>query len=92
MTGRIWVWLFQPSRRDTIPEVSRATTAKGVKNRWSEPTVYDVFAADGNFLGAIELPADARFGASRADKLWVITRDSLDVERLIRYRVDWRRQ
>ncbi len=88
--GRIWVRLLTEGQRveneDHDPEnpFSEAVT-------WRESTRYDVFEADGTYLGAVVPPDD--FSTSpdpvfAGDHVWAVARDELGVERVIRYRIE----
>jgi hypothetical protein len=58
-----------------------------VKPRWRAPVAYDVFDPDGTFLGRVAMPPRTNIVRMRGDHVWAITRDSLDVEQIVRYRV-----
>ena len=91
--GRIWVSVAQPGER--VPEAERTVpppAQTGQRPRipdpkWRQPLVYDVFEPDGLYLGRIKAPAKTTFRAMRGDHVWAVTRDSLDVEQIVRYRV-----
>jgi hypothetical protein len=88
--GRLWVQTstvgvardnpdFDASDRD-----SRATL-------WVEPVAFDVFAADGSFLGSVAVPEDFSVVPEPVfdgDFAWSVTLDSLGVERVVRYRIE----
>ena len=46
-----------------------------------------VFEPSGRYLGRVAAPARATVKSMRGDHIWVIERDSLDVQQVIRYRV-----
>ena len=50
---------------------------------------YDVFQPDGTYLGAVNAPADFRASINPfdGDHVWAVTRDELDVQRVVRYRI-----
>jgi hypothetical protein len=73
--SRIWVQLSQPGMK-TIADSSA---------RWTEETVFDVFRGDGEFFGRVRIPWNATFAASSGTTLWLVHRDSLDVQTLVRY-------
>ena len=78
--GRIWVEL-------SMEPHSESELWLGERRR------YDVFEFDGTYLGAVDAPVDmARhpppvFGA---DHVWAVTRDDLRIERVVRYRIEFR--
>ncbi|HJU72321.1 MAG TPA: hypothetical protein VJ717_01135, partial [Gemmatimonadaceae bacterium] len=56
--------------------------------RYAEPNVYDVFEADGTYLGRVRVNRGDRVLRMRGDKLWGVFKDSLDVAYLARWRVE----
>ena len=87
--GRIWVRVSTEARAvenpDHDPEDPSSTPML-----WREPVRYDVFEADGSYLGAVSAPAG--FAASPdpvfdGDHVWAVTRDDLGVERVVRFRI-----
>ena len=51
---------------------------------------YDVFEPDGTYLGAVNAPAGFRASINPVfdgDHVWAVTRDDLDVQRVVRYRI-----
>jgi hypothetical protein len=91
LDGRIWVLLSQPGER--IPADQLAARPPGDSaprppvREWREPTVYDVFGSDGRFLGRVPFPPRTTAFVMHGDRVWTVTRDSLDVQRVVRYRV-----
>ncbi|HEU4629061.1 MAG TPA: 6-bladed beta-propeller [Gemmatimonadaceae bacterium] len=85
--GRIWVERAQPSVRlsDTqlIPEEPGRPPS-----RWREPIAYDVFTADGHFLGTLPVPEQASFRYMHGDTIWGVVRDSLNVDYVMRWRIE----
>jgi hypothetical protein len=53
-----------------------------------EPVVYDVFEADGRFLGRVKLPPRTRVIRTRGNVAWGTVRDADDVDYAVRFRVD----
>ena len=87
--GRIWVRLATEGRRirneDHDPEDPSAQPVT-----WRESTRYDVFEADGTYLGAVLAPDE--FSTQPApvfdgDHVWAVATDELGVERVVRYRI-----
>lgn len=87
--GRIWVRVPTEARAvenpDHDPEDPSSTPVL-----WREPVRYDVFEADGSYLGAVSAPAG--FAASPdpvfdGDHVWAVTRDDLGVGRVVRFRI-----
>jgi len=48
-----------------------------------------VIGADGNVTGYLSLPQRSRVAVGERDRIWVIERDEVDVEAVIRYAVEW---
>ena len=87
--GRIWVRLSTEGRRveneDHDPDDPGSEPVS-----WEEATRFDVFEADGTYLGAVVAPDDFRSPPEPVfdgDFVWAVTRDELDVERVVRYRI-----
>ena len=91
--GRIWVSIARAGER--VPEGERApppSVQVGEVRRvpdpkWRQPLVFDVFEPNGQYLGRVAAPAKTTFRAMRGDNVWAVTRDSLDVEQVVRYRL-----
>jgi sugar lactone lactonase YvrE len=90
--GRLWVQLSQPGREFMTEaealEEERRTNRPQVRHR--EPVVFDVFEPDGRYLGVVRTPDEFQTSPPpviRGDTVWAVTRDSLDVQRVVRYRV-----
>lgn len=83
--GRLWVLLHQPSERVEEP----ASDPQGqTRVSFAEPTVYDVFDADGSYLGSVRVPPRTTLFVMRGDHAWGVARDSLDVQSIRRYRLE----
>ena len=87
--GRIWVRLWTEAQRVANEEHDPANP-ESAPFTWVEPLRYDVFEADGTYLGAVVPPggfspsAPPVFGRSF---VWAVERDDLGVERVRRYRL-----
>ncbi|MDT8369941.1 MAG: hypothetical protein RQ745_12110 [Longimicrobiales bacterium] len=91
--GRVWVWPSQ--RRQARERVARS----GPSRVWRPPAegAFEVFDRSGKLLGAIRWPEELRYdpypGYSdpyiRGDTVWAVQRDSLDVEYLTKYVIQW---
>ena len=87
--GRIWVNLWTEAQQ--VPNKEHdSSNPQSAPFTWVEPLRYDVFEADGTYLGAV-VPADGFslsappvFGRSF---VWAVDRDELDVERVVRYKI-----
>jgi hypothetical protein len=90
--GRIWVQVSQPGYAwRTEAEARQEEERTGdPQTRFREPIVFDVFEADGRYLGALRTPGDFRTSpppVMRGDLIWAVTRDEVDVQRVVRYRL-----
>ena len=86
--GRIWVQVAVAS--DTIPETERAVYTDSLRPvpRHQTPSVYEVFAASGEFLGRVALPPRARFVEADGNSVWGIDLDENDMPAVTRWRVE----
>lgn len=90
--GRIWVMVPQPSY-----EWRSATDAEAEEERTGWPalrfrsrTVFDVYEPRGRFLGPVVVPEGFTMFPQpviRGSAIWAVTRDHLDVARVVRYRL-----
>jgi hypothetical protein len=58
--------------------------------RFTEPVVVDVFAPDGSYFGPVSTPPSFRTDPEPViggDHVWAVTRDELEVPRLVRFRI-----
>jgi hypothetical protein len=98
--GRIWVQLSQPGVEIPDDEREDASAAGAGRPggappaprapRFREPITYDVFEADGTYLGRVRTPDGfSQFPEPvfRGDYVWAVQRDELDVPQVVRYRV-----
>ena len=87
--GRLWVRLWTEARpvenEDYDPEDPRSARVT-----WVEPLRYDVFEPDGTYLGVVVPPDEFTPWVNPVfdgDHVWAVTRDELDVERVVRFRI-----
>lgn len=86
------VWLLRHTEAERV-EVEADDGGPGPPERevaWREPVVFDVFAPDGRYLGAVR--PEVRIDRSpppviRGDTVWAVTRDELDVPYVVRLRL-----
>ena len=87
--GRIWVRLWTEAKQ-VANEDHDPGNPESSPFTWVEPLRYDVFEADGTYLGAVvppegfSLSAPPVFGRSF---VWAVERGELDVQRVVRYRI-----
>jgi hypothetical protein len=90
--GRLWVMLSQPgyeyrTEADALEEEKRTNNPQ---LRYREHGAFDVFEPDGRYVGLVRVPDEFRTlpqPVFRGDHVWAVTRDDLDVQRVVRYRV-----
>ncbi len=89
--GRIWVHRYAEAvRRDEpIPELwPEVLEGTEPSITWEEPTLYDVFGANGRLLRCVGVPADSEVMASRGSLVWGISRGDLDEQYVVRWRIE----
>jgi hypothetical protein len=86
--GRIWVRLHTPSERREIPPPASAEPGTPPRIVWRDPQRWDVFEADGRYLGAVDMPGDFTFHFARGDHVWGVTCDELGVNYVVRMRIE----
>jgi hypothetical protein len=87
--GTIWVRVHQPGIMVGDPFFD-PTDPEAIPDEWKEPTLFDVFEEDGTYLGAVRGPDGlSRYPQPVFTRGWVlgITRDELDVQRVVKFRV-----
>lgn len=92
--GRLWVRVPAPSVRYMDAAEQKAEEERLGRSvvPFREPVRFDVFEADGRYLGRVEGPDgfSARWPPPvfRGDTVWAIVRDEYDVQRLHRFRLE----
>ncbi len=87
--GRIWVSL-RTEAQQVANEDHDPGNPESPPYTWVEPLRYDVFEADGTYLGAVvppegfSLSSPPVFGRSF---VWAVERGEMDVQRVVRYRI-----
>lgn len=88
--GRIWVQRYvrahkgEPIQR-SVPQGSEPPPSLS----WHEQTVYDVFEADGTYLGSITAPDRTTLEVFRGDATWGIRRGSFGEPQVVRFRISF---
>lgn len=81
--GRIWVHRYvRAEKRRGAGEVE---VSEEPALTWLERPTYDVFGADGLFLGTVVLPHRAARWASRGRRVWAVRRGELDETYVVRF-------
>lgn len=86
--GRIWIRI--PVASESIPAedlpIRRDSMAPVIHFR--TPTTYEVFSADGHFLGRVDFPPRTRLVEAAGDKVWAIVRDADGLPGVVRFRIE----
>lgn len=90
--GRIWVHVSQPGEETVSAEEAREEERRTEQPvaRYGERLVFDLFDADGRFLGPLVPPEGFQPSpppVARGDTVWGVTEDDLGVERVVRFRI-----
>lgn len=88
--GRIWVKLSTPAEAIPEAELAPVPPAQQARPRTTTrtSTVYDVFSPEGLLLGRVAIPRRVSFHTAVGNDVYAVRRDSLDVEYVVRYRVE----
>lgn len=87
--GRVWVLLSRPGIEST-DEVAETTANRFSEPAWSEPVAFDVFEADGRYLGEVSAPQGfLRYPEPvfRGDTVWAAIEDADGVRYVKRLQV-----
>jgi hypothetical protein len=86
--GRIWVRMALPSERIPDAELTPPRDPAWPVSHFRTPVAYEVFAADGTFLGRVTFPRRTTLIESDANQVWALSRDENDLPAIVRFRVD----
>ncbi|MBT8404578.1 MAG: hypothetical protein KJP18_12015 [Gemmatimonadetes bacterium] len=89
MDGRIWVLVELEAVEQDDPDYD-PTDPDAIEDRWRSRYAFDLFETDGTYVGRVPMPEDvSRYPRPliRGDQVWAVTRDDLDVQRVVRYRL-----
>ena len=84
--GRIWIFRYVAAEKRSDIEHLLDRPERPLLT-WREPWTYDVFEADGSFLGSVVVPERLRPFVFRDDRIWGAGTDDDGVERVVRLRV-----
>jgi hypothetical protein len=85
--GKLWLWLRNPGIEEPNPDYDPAT-GEQASTMWNEAVSFDVFEPDGRYLGRVDAPPEfttSPMPIFDADGVWSVTRDDLDVQRVVRF-------
>ena len=88
--GRIWVRLWTEGQSEAN-EAHDPDDPRFDPVNWTSPPRYDVFEPDGTYLGAVNPPdgfAHYPQPILDGDDVWAVTRDALDVQRVVRFHIE----
>ncbi len=90
--GNVWVVLSQEGTPTMSEAEARAEEQVSGRTplRYQEHAAFDVFAADGRFLGHVAVPDGFDIEPEpivRGDYVWAVIRDELDVASVVRFRL-----
>lgn len=90
--GRIWVLVHQPGERIPADQVTEGDGPNPrPPQRWRERPAFDVFEPDGTYLGRAVGPFELTLNPTpvfHGDNVWAVVRDELDVQYIVRFRVE----
>lgn len=75
-------------QRAAAPRNMRYDRLNVYRTDWLRGDTWDVFDADGRYLGELRLPSGVQLFAAKGDFLYGIRPDEFDVPSIVRYRVD----
>ncbi len=87
--GRIWIQISAAGIEADDPDYD-PSDPESIEDRWSEPVAFDVFEADGEYLGRVVTEMGFSMSPSPvfgSDHVWATTRDELGVQRVVRFRI-----
>jgi 6-bladed beta-propeller protein len=86
--GRIWAQVAVPSERIPEAELVVPRDTRMPARHFRLPAVYEVFGADGRFLGRVNLPRRSRLMEADGNTVWVLQRDENDLPAVVRLRIE----
>jgi len=85
--GNIWASVATPSERIPDDELAPQREKGPPVRHYRSPAVYEVFAANGRFLGRVPLPPRTTLIQADGDLVWAIMRDTDDLPSVVRFRL-----
>lgn len=88
--GRVWLQRHVRAQRAEVADDPRGRppgAPSGPEIRWREPVVFDVFAPDGRYLGAVRPEVRIELTPRpvlRGDTVWAVTKDELEVPYVVK--------
>jgi hypothetical protein len=92
LDGRIWVSIPAVAQMNSAADAAALSGSAYARARWPTPLLFDLFEANGTYVGRVRFPAElstaARFVA-RGDRIWVALVDAAGEPVIQQYRVVW---
>lgn len=85
--GRLWIRVPVPSEKIPEAELTKPRDPTRPVTHFRTPQVYEVFSAEGRFLGRVELPRRTRFIEADGDLVWAMGQDENDLPAVVRFRI-----
>jgi hypothetical protein len=87
--GRIWVHRHTRAQEVDVPTPLPLPNGRPrpAPRRWREPTVYDVFEPNGEYLGPVAVPPNAVLRYVRGNHVWATVRGDSDEQYIVRWRL-----
>ncbi len=91
--GRIWVQLHTDAHEIPAEEAGPPEIAPWMRDhaqRWIESVAFDVFEADGRYLGMVRAPDGLLMRPppiARGDTVWAVVRDEMGVQYIVRFTI-----
>lgn len=79
--GRVWLDVYTTAEKREVPP--RRTGDPRPQLTWLERSTFEVFAASGQYLGRVVLPAKHQFLDARGDRVWAYTSGPDGEERIV---------
>lgn len=86
--GRIWARVALPSERIPDEELTPPRDPKRPVDHFRTPVAYEVFSADGTFLGRVNFPRRTTLMEADGETVWALGRDENDLPAVVRFRVE----
>ncbi|HEX6053687.1 MAG TPA: 6-bladed beta-propeller [Gemmatimonadaceae bacterium] len=93
--GRIWIALVGEGRRPgTLMGATLGAPARPPQSReptgTPTPALYDVYEPNGAYIGQVQVPPRVYTMVRRGDHIWAIELDDDDVQKVTRFRINWK--
>ena len=79
--GRVWLDVYATAEKRDMPPRRAGDTRPQLT--WRERSTFEVFAATGQYLGRVALPAEHQFLDARGDRVWAYTSGPDGEERIV---------